>query len=168
MTETIVYESTTGHVLGALSTPGAGAVPAVADLVGDGLPAWAGVDVTVPAERLLAATAAPEPGLLAAPLRYGVETIGGVPRSQLLRLSTWGSGGVTLDGNGVTITLPADVPDATPVLVVVAGEDGPVALLPAQMKGRSLDLRLSLSTGAYGVLTLVTGYEGRLDQLAAR
>ncbi|GAB7044471.1 MULTISPECIES: hypothetical protein [Catenuloplanes] len=166
MSDTIVYESTTGHVLGAIATPGAGAgVPPVADLVGTELPLWSGVDVTVPAERLSAAAVVPTPGLLAGPLGFGVETVGGAPRSQLLRLATWGGGGVRLDADGVTVSLPADVPDATPVLVVVAGEDGPVALLPARMTGRSLTLRLSLPDGDYVLLTLVTGYAGRLDPL---
>jgi hypothetical protein len=170
MTVTVVYESGTGHVLGALSVAGSGGAPDPAGLVGDGLPARAVlgdrtvVDVTVPAERLRTAVVEETPGLLADPYAFGVELVGGEPRSRLLRLAPWRDGTVTVNGDGVHVSLEREVPEGTKLLVVIATEDGPVAEFPVPMPtGGKADLDVSLDLGGYGVLTLVAGYAGRVD-----
>jgi hypothetical protein len=172
VTVTVVYESETRHVLGALEANGRGAAPDAATLVGAGLPARvvmpdrsAVVDVTVPAERLLTAVVEDTPGLLADPYAFAVEVVNGVARSRLLPLAPWREGSsVTVDSDGVHVNLGRGAPEGTRMLVVLATEDGPAGMFPVAMPtDGSVDLEATLAPGDYGVLTLVGGYAGRVD-----
>jgi hypothetical protein len=172
VTVTVVYESETRHVLGVLSVTGGGAPPDAAPLVGPGLPARvvtrdrsAVVDATVPAERLRTAVVEDTPGLLADPYAFAVEIVNGEARSRLLSLAPWREGsGVTVDSHGVHVVLGRGVPEGTRMLVVLATEDGPAGMWPGHLPtDGSVDLEATLAPGGYGVLTLVSGYAGRVD-----
>lgn len=169
----VVYATDTGHVVGALAVAGTpAATPAVAELVGDGLPLPVtpsdGTPIILPlASSQLAAAAVEDTGeALAWPMRYGVAVADGKPKSRLARLERWppSHNPVKVEPGRVTVSLEQPATRPTPVLVVLRGRDGsPVPLsgeIPAGTASRTWPV--SLTAGPYGVLALVAGWEGRL------
>ncbi|MER6912552.1 hypothetical protein ABT354_12855 [Streptomyces sp. NPDC000594] len=165
-----LYWRETGHVVGALSLTGAGPVTDVAALTGRVLPLGVGVAgalplaVALPADRLGAVAADEEPGALAEPLSYGVETAEGRARPTLVRLTRW-TGGITLAHDGITVRLPQPVLAATTVVALVGDAQETLSARGVIGEGRtSLTLPLSVDDGAYGVLVLAAGWAGRLHR----
>jgi len=177
MSLNVVYATETGHVVGALALTGpAPAAPVLADLMGTELPLpvtlrdGRAVDLAVAATRLAAAAVGDTRGALAWPMRYGVERVDGVPRPRLAQLTRWRSTDkpVAVRADGVTVSVTEAVTAPTPVFVLLTGGDGssvPLSgAIPAGATGKTLPV--SLAEGPYGVLTLIAGWEGRLDAVS--
>jgi hypothetical protein len=176
---TVVHSTLTGHVLGAIDRNATGAgLPAVADLVGDALPLRRPVgpeddaptvfEVLVPADQLATAAVQPPPDLFTTSMAYAVEAgTGGVAKPALLPLSPWAttSQPVVLKSNGVTVTLDRTTKGVpASVLVVLAGDTGTVVLSGQIFAERkTVTIGVSLAAGWYAVLTLATGWQGRLE-----
>ncbi|MFF8958582.1 hypothetical protein [Streptomyces sp. NPDC014894] len=176
MTLSAVYVADTGHVVGALSLTGADAPADVAALVGGALPVRVSlgggrtVTLSLPARRLAVLAADDEPGVLADPLAHGVDRPAeGAPRPALLRLASW-SEGVSLAGDGLTVTLPLAVNRAAPVVALISdGQDTRLLAGEIPEGAAGVTLPVTLPPGSeHGVLVLVTGWAGRLLRTAVR
>lgn len=173
MSLTVVYDTETGHVLGALALTGpAGTPPPATDLVGESMPMWVtredngtAIELPVPAARLATALADDEPGAFVEPLDFGVVVVDGKPKPALRPLAPWDNP-IVVQSDGVTVRLPgnATATDPVPVLVVVSGASGPHVRPGVISTGQNfVKVGVTLPGGVYGVLTLLAGWEGRLD-----
>jgi hypothetical protein len=174
MSLNVLYAAETGHVLGAVAVSGPVTTPSVEDLAGPALPLWvadrtAAVDLAVPAARLAVVTVADEEGALAAPCDFGVDVSPGqAPRSALRRLDPWPEGFMPFEPvpAGVEITVPRSRPEATAVLVVIAGPTSPPPVLSEIPAGdQDVIVGATLTSGEYGILVLAAGWAGRLERL---
>ncbi|MFH9672108.1 hypothetical protein ACH4L5_07470 [Streptomyces sp. NPDC017405] len=174
MALTVVYTAGTGHVVGALALTGAAAPADVAALVGRALPMRVFLDdgsvaaLPLDARDLAVAAVDDEPGALADPLAFGVE-LGpeGRPEPTLVRLAAWtGGAGVALSATGLTVTVQvAQARPATVVALVSDDQDTHVLAgeIPAQRSQVTLPVTLGPG-GKHGVLVLVAGWAGRLEE----
>ncbi|WP_199565678.1 hypothetical protein [Spongiactinospora rosea] len=169
----VVYVPDTGHVVGAVAATGAAPVDVEAGaepLVGAALPLRVPVGVgeiatlPLPARDLAVHEADDEPRVFAEPLGYGVRQVPGQrPRPALVRLRT-SDQDLSFTASGLVITLTAtSVSEDTPVLALVA-EGTDVHVLAGRIPaGRdTVTLPVSVPSGTYGVLALVTGWTAAL------
>jgi len=174
---TVVYAQLTRHVVAAIDETAVRTAPQpVEQIVGSVLPLRRTVlrtgaaqaeqlDVPVPADQLGTALADPAAGVLTNPMAYGIGS-----GSALEPLSPWSAGAepVALKSTGVTVTLERTSKGlATPVLVVIA-RPGATLVLSGQVfaERKVVTIGVELPPGPYAVLTLATGWHGRLDGLS--
>jgi hypothetical protein len=175
----VVYVQKTGHVVGAVSATGASTPASAAALVGNALPmrvrlgGGSLVELLLPNGELLAHEADDNPEALVDPLRFGVELVPGsgtddppVPKSALPKLNEW-SGGLAFDEVGLVVTLPTPIGDKAGVFALISGEDGThLRIGDIQAGGSKTTLPLTVAEEtSRGVLVLVTGWAGRLEEV---
>jgi len=177
MTLYVVYVPDTGHVVGAVNAIGA-ALP-LADgvtpidpalLVGDALPLRISLEpgeittLSLSARELAVHLPDDEPGVLGDPLAFGVE--GTDPKPALVRLPTWDTQ-LSFTSAGLLVTVPVDASQDTPVLALVSeGQDTLVRPGTITAGSREVTLPVTVSAGQHGVLVLVAGWAGRLEEVA--
>jgi hypothetical protein len=165
----VVYVKEFGHVVGALSTVDESPQLEVASLVGAELPLRTSLDLgrtatlAVKADRLAAAVVDDESAVFDQTLLFGVElTADGKPKPTLRRLATWDEI-PELKEDSLTITLPANAVNRTPVLALVTdGQD--IRILAGDIPAGDLTVNFeaAFSKGMHGLLVLVPGMAGLL------
>lgn len=176
MTLYVVYMPDTGNVLGAVNA--LGAVPPadekdVSALVGKALPLRVSLDggalatLTVPARRLAFHTPDDDPGVLTAPLTFGVDQVPDQkPKPALLPLPPLPA--PTLTAGGLTVTVANNNQDR-PVVAFVSDGPDTIPLAGVITAGTNeVTLTVSVDSGAHAVLVLVTGWAGRLASVTTR
>lgn len=177
MTLYVVYLRRTGHVVGAVNAVGVTLptdVP-VASLVGDALPLRVSLgpgemaSLPLPAVELAVHKADDEPRVFADPLEFGTEPgAEDKPKPALTRLTPWEEPDLALSTDSLVITVPDEVSQNTPVLVVVAVgqavemQSGTIA---AGRDSVDVELPVTVPPGPHGVLALVAGRAGALRKV---
>ncbi|MEU8636525.1 hypothetical protein AB0C38_30525 [Amycolatopsis sp. NPDC048633] len=161
----VVYESSTGVVVGAVQAIGT-PVPAVDALVGAALPVRVGEAVlSLPSRELAVHEADDQPAVFAGPLAYGVtRPPNQPPKPALAKLPVLDA--PTFDETGLVVQLPGAPAQDTAVFALVS--EGP-ATLPITGTITTDTARVSIpvtvSAGAHTVLLLVAGWAGRLEEV---
>jgi hypothetical protein len=178
MTLSVVYVPDTGHVVAALAVTGSQAPDDVSTLVGPAIPLRVTtsegetVELTLRVAKLAGLAADDEPGVFADPLAFGVDQVTTadqqvIPRPTLLGLDPL-TDPLTLDGTGLTVTVPRlDPANDLPVLVLIS--DGPDTLVVPWLlpKGdKTVTIPVSVDDGEHGVLVLVAGWAGTLQAVS--
>lgn len=169
MTLFVVYVPETGTVLGAVSAVGAVAPGDVGTLVGKDLPMRVTLDtgervsLLVPARKLALHNPDDEPGVLTAPLTFGVEQVENQPPKPALVPLRELPDPPSFSDTGLVVTLPAKPTVRTPVLAWVQAGQDTVPLVGAIGTDRAdVTLEVAVTPGQHGVLVLVAGWAGRL------
>jgi hypothetical protein len=164
-----VYESSTGVVVGAVKAIGT-AVPTAAALVGDALPVRVSVDAAVVTlslrgTELAVHEADDQPEVFADPLAYGVTRLPAQPpKPALAKLPALDA--PTFDDTGLVVTLTGNAAQDTAVFALVSEGQETLPITGTITKGaRDVSIPVTVGKGVHGVLLLVAGWAGRLEEV---
>lgn len=167
----VVYEKSTGTVVGAVRAVGA-TLPAAADLVGDALPlrvlldASSRVTLSMAVADLAVHEADDEPAVFATPLGFGVaQTPNQQLKPALTRLTVLDET-LVFDAIGLVVELPGPAPADTAVFALVSEGQQTQRVDSVIKKGDPrVSVPVTVTPGKHGVLVLVAGWAGRLVEV---
>ena len=180
-----MYVPETGHIVGAVNAngvtpqlipnppPATGFSVDPTWLVGTALPMRVAVGpgklapVSLPAGALKVHTPDDESGVLTDPLMYGVELVGTTPQPALVRLPSWSNRLEFVDA-GLRVTVPDVTTEDTLVVAWISDGEDTQKVSGTISKGTSeRTLLVTVASGPHGVLVLVAGLAGRLEEVSA-